>query len=470
MSREILIHLDNVKSKVIDVKAILMLRDELKLRSPNAFYSPAFRARRWDGFIRYVTDTGTFDTGHLPMIINHLKDKGYSIKIRDLRDEYNKGKLAKELEGMTLRPYQLEAVKSIITNKIENTYFPRGIIKAATNAGKNLIIAATIKSMPKDWKFIILLKEKEWYETSLDEIPKLLPGEVGFIDSKKEEWNRVMICMAPTLFSRIPKYKAKLSQFNGCFIDECELSTNKTFKTILGNLYNCILRVGLSGSALLGKLKKDEIKKRELKAYFGDMLFEISNKDLIEMGHSSDVKVIINKGSEVSGMGSYQDEYEQGVVKDKERNRLIIKRINYWVSQEFIPILVIVKRHKHLKILTRRISKKFPRLKVEGVHHETPNRKDIVHKFKEGKIDILIGSHILKRAKNFPLIRVLINASAGDSQEDVLQILGRATRKHESKEYTILEDFMDNGTYLTRHSKHRLKYYKSEGLSISLKY
>ena len=73
---------------------------------------------------------------------------------------------------------------------------------------------------------------------------------------------------------------------------------------------------------------------------------------------------------------------------------------------------------------------------------------------------------IVKRGKNFPLIKYIQNASATDSNETVSQIMGRGERKHESKTKYYLDDFMDEGMYLKRHSKHRKKYYQAEGFTL----
>ena len=68
---------------------------------------------------------------------------------------------------------------------------------------------------------------------------------------------------------------------------------------------------------------------------------------------------------------------------------------------------------------------------------------------------------------NLKLIRTLINAAGGDSWRNVLQIFGRALRKEAGvKEEVNVEDFMDEGRYLKRHSKHRINYYKKEGFPV----
>jgi superfamily II DNA or RNA helicase len=73
---------------------------------------------------------------------------------------------------------------------------------------------------------------------------------------------------------------------------------------------------------------------------------------------------------------------------------------------------------------------------------------------------------IIKRGINLPLIRMLINAAGGDSETNVLQILGRALRKHATKDSVKVVDFYDEGAYLMRHSKHRVKFYKDQKFKV----
>jgi len=443
------------------------LREKFKVKSPGAFFTQAFRSRRWDGYIRYVTEAGYFDTGLLPQVLELVKE----VELEDDRVILKPKKIPKEIQGKVLRPYQRKGVKAILKNEVGGLPFPRGIINAATNAGKNLMMAAILKSYPKEAKGIILMKEQEWYDTTLGELQELLPGEVGYLNSKGEEWNRFMVVMAPTIYSRIDRFKNKLAQFDIVFVDECEMCTNKTFSTILKYLFNAYCRVGLSGTALLSTLKKDLPKNNDLKRYFGEKVFEISNQDLIELGHSTPPFVSINTGNtHIKIAGDYEAEYDRGIVKNKKRNTRIIDRVLYHTKKERFPMLIIAKRHKHLRILYKRISASLSDYHIKMVHHETKDRKQIVKDFTEGKIDILVGSFILKRAKNFPSLKVIINVAGVDSHEDVLQIVGRALRTHESKKVVFIEDFYDIGSYLNRHSNHRVKYYKKQGFKVKENY
>ena len=65
-----------------------------------------------------------------------------------------------------------------------------------------------------------------------------------------------------------------------------------------------------------------------------------------------------------------------------------------------------------------------------------------------------------------PLIKYMVNAAGGDSHINALQLIGRSIRTHQTKEKVYYEDFADIGMYLSRHSKHRYKFYVAEKFKV----
>lgn len=455
-------------------KYLLRLIKDFKIRHRNAYYIRAYMPRGWDGKIKYVSDAGYFPTGLLPKVVKYLKEADKDFEFDDLRRLIEPGKVPLRLGGLEARPYQIEIAEIIRDNYIqginEDLYFPRGILKAATNAGKTFIMAMIAKMFNQ--KTICLINSKELFNDLLKDIPNFLPGKVGQISAKKIEWNDFMICMAPTTKNRIESYHIakKIAEYPICLVDECDLSDNKTYKRVINmGLYNCFVKIGLSGTALMAQ---DKNKNEVIRGYFGEQLHEIRNRELMDKGYSSEVVVKILWGNEDPMEGlDYRTQYDLGIIKNKKRNRKIFKRVKINLKRKRIPALVIVKNHKHIQLLyslfKRKLSKKYS---LDWVHHKRPDRFEVVDRFIKGKIDILIGSLILKRGKNFPLMKYILNGGGGKGIENTLQILGRATRIHKSKKKTYFEDFYDEALYLRRHSKRRIIGYKNEQIKVIEKY
>lgn len=446
------------------------------IRVKGAFFSPAYRRGVWDGKYRFISGTGVFDTGKLPQIISvaagliKAQKRKEDIDIEDERPYITPTKIPKQLNGVKVREYQFNAVKAVKKNKIAGIPFHRGLILAATNAGKTLISAMLHETF--DSKTIFYINSKELFGDAIKEIPKLLPGKVGILASGYNvEWNDFMIAMVQTVRSRKTEVAQELSNYPVVLVDEADLATSKTYKDVISLTYNSFVRLGLTGSGLVDPRKRE--KNEKLRAIFGDVIYTIKNRDLIKMGYSSKVHVEIHKGNTHVKSRSFVIEYEEGIIKNIKRNKYIVDIAEKEVKADRLPLLILTKNHAHVRRLFKRIQKRaeimghpFFGLKIDWVHHKRKERFSVVKRFEAGTLDILVGSYILKRGKNFPLMRSIIHAGAGDSMENVLQVLGRATRKHSSKDSTMLHDFFDMGQFLKRHSKHRLFTYKGEQLPV----
>jgi len=471
------IYIGNNKSRLEgETKWILKLRDHplMAIRAKGAFFSPAFQRRQWDGFIRFISERGYFDTGKLPQVIDILNEWKIKVELWDERERMEPKDLPKKIGPYELREDQRDAALMVAGNVIRSKPtafstipFPRGIIFAATNFGKTLTSAAI--HLMYGSKTIFLLNSKELFNDAVKEMPKMLPGKVGFISSEHGvKWNDFMIVMVQTAKSRIAMVGQRLASYPVVLVDEGDLATSPSYKEVLSYTFNSFVRIALSGSAMVDKRKKE--KNERLRAIFGDIIYEKRNRELMDEGTSAEVYVNILPGNtRVISKGDFTDEYSRGIIGSKERNTMIIRRLKFHLRKGRKPILIMVKNHKHVRILFNRIDKDPELIKysMDWVHHKREDRFDVVGRFERGKLNILVGSYILKRGKNFPWMRVLINGSAGDSMANVLQILGRLTRIHESKEYSIIDDFFDEGFYLKRHSKHRLQVYKNEKLKIN---
>ncbi len=440
-----------------------------KIRNPNAFHIRKFMPRGWDGKFDFIKDTGKFDTGLLDRVLEKAKDLEIEVKLDDNRPMkvLRKAKIrTKFSDGKVLREYQLEAVQSIFNHKIQDILHPRGMLKVATNGGKTIISAGLYKAYKKPTIFV--MNSRELFRDALRDIPAMLGSKVkvGYIGNGngKIVHGDFMICMVKSLQNKSKDKWVKefLAQCQVGLWDECDMAGSKTNKAVVKLLYNCIVRVGLSGTLNATNLKKDILKHWGIEALFGKEIHAITNRKLIDLGVSSEVQVKFLRGNEevIPGL-SFAEEYDQLIIKNKKRNRKIIKRIKYHLSMGRDHQLIILQRHEHIDRVFKMLTKADLGVTIDWVHHTRKDRYKVVDRFKDGKTNILIGSMILKRGKNFPLMNYMMNAGAGKSPENILQLLGRAFRGSNK-----FEDFWDLGKYLKPHSRKRDIYYRNEKLEV----
>ena len=441
-----------------------IIYEAFKVRHPNGFHLRRYMPKGWDGKIEFIRANGKFSTGLLQRVVDKCKELNIEVELVDERE--TDVKLNRKLVTEGLREYQGEALETITTNKIHGIRMPRGTIKAATNAGKTHISAA-IHNQYKT-KTIFLMNSKELYVDARKDMPSLIThGTIGWIDSKEIVWGDFMICMVATTRNRIKSIAHILKDYRALIVDEHDMADNKTNKTVIENLYNTIIRIGLSGTGNVSKLKKDLPKNWRLEGFFGAELYAITNRKLIDMGISSEVEVTFLKGfwgSSKATTGNWMEDMEEFIVKNSDRNKIVLKRSKYHWEQGRKSQLIVAQRKKHILRLYKRFVKHYgPEVKIDWVHSARKERLKITQEFMDGKLDILIGSMIIKRGKNFKKMDYMINAGGGKSPENILQLIGRAFRGCK-----FYEDFLDKGKYLAPHSRKRFIYYKNEKLKVNL--
>lgn len=441
------------------------LYKDFQVKHPAAFHVQRYMPKGWDGKINFMTNAGSIKSGLLQYLVD-LCDK-YKIKYELYDDRIDDIRLKRKYNpDLDMRDYQRDGAIAVIKNEIVGIRWPRGTIKVATNGGKTYM-SADIHNHYQT-KSIFLMNSKELFEDAIADMPKLIThGTVGWISSKEIKWGDFMICMVSTMKNRLPQIIGKLAAYRVLIVDECDMAANKTNKKVIEALYHTVVRVGLSGTINASKLKKDLPKNMTLEGFFGKELYAITNRMLIDKGVSSEVAVKFVRGNtEDTTYGDWMEDMTQLIVNNKKRNRKILKRSAYHWQKGRKNQLIISQRQAHIVKLYKIFKKHYgDTARIEWVHHKRKERFKITKDFMEGKIDILIGSMILKRGKNFKMMDYMCNAGGGKSPENILQLIGRAFRG--CKHY---EDLWDLGLYLKKWSRKRHVYYKNEKLQVTNKY
>lgn len=455
-----------------DLKTLMQMDKDpmFAVKHPNAFFLRRHMQAGWDGKIHYITDRGYFKLGLLDNVVKWLKENNHKIKIQDERPSLPMGTVPEKIGNLKPRPYQAKAIKAVIDNTVLGMPHRVGVINAATNAGKTMICAGIYKAFDRELKALVLINDSDLYEQFREEIPKLVGDDYGCVRGKEKEWNNFTIAMVQTLSRNVRYFQKELYQYDIVLVDEADLADNKTYKTVLQHCINAQIKIGLSGSIYVSNLAKHRVKNENLRAFFGNEIFNISKKEMVDKGHSTNMVIKIIPGSTMPALkGDFQTEYRTNITQNSARHRLCAERMEWNIKYDRLPAIVICQFHEHIENMLKEFKSYFgDKYIIEAVHggYDTKVRKDILTRFRDGKIDILICSYIIKRGKNFPLLRYLMNASSSDSQENIIQIMGRLERKHESKSKAYLDDIYDEGHYLRRHAKHRKQYYLKQKFKV----
>lgn len=441
------------------------LRNYLSVKVQGYQFSKAYKQRRWDGtkcFMAY----GKFPTGLLPLTCNFLEDEGYPFELVDMRENLPTfGEPQTQVGNYTLYDYQQEFVNRIVNSQYRGLAWPRGIIDAATNAGKSLIAAATFASVTGYRKGLFLLPTKDLYDQAVEYYRQFF--DVGEIRSGVYNVREFTVAMLPTLYSMLQAEKdlSELHQVNFLIVDEAHRASAASFGRVINRIpAGC--RIFISGTPLE---LNDKVKNLTIMSLSGPPLGKISNKELIERGvsrkpvihlHQAQVdpdSVLIPKKRE------YQEETEVFIHACEARAAQVADIISLKVGKR---CLVSFSSIAHGELLVAKLRQKMPNARIELTHGKTIERKELLEDFRQGKIDVLVASMILKEGINIPGLDLLFMAQGGISTVTLKQFIGRALRRKEGESEVEVHDFYDYGEYLEEHSKARCRLYKREGFEI----
>lgn len=448
------------------------LYEKYRIKHPNAYYL-RMRNRHFDGYIKYIRENGTFAIGLLPNIYEDLINAGAKVVLIDKRAKLPvTPKPVKRLGEYKLRDLQQEALDAFINNKVGGLPFYIGVMNEATNFGKTLLMAAIHESFSREIRTLVVVADSLLFKQAQEEYKKYLPGEdIQFIQGKNLKFGNFNVAMVQTLSRNIKKLANDIAQCGIALFDEADAADNKTYKEVINNLPNSVVRLGLSGSIYLSKLKKDLLKNNNLRSFFGNEVHATSKEKMMKKGYSTPIIVKVVPGNDISNKSvtyfNYREAYDKLIVFNSKAKEISLERTIYNLKYNRLPAIVVVKYIYHSKELYEFYSAKIGgQYRIERIDHSSKNKDYVLKEFAKGNIDILIITHIVKRGLNLPLATYMQNASGGKSEETILQLMGRMERRSEGKALSYLDDLYYYGQYVESHSRRRKNYYVKAKMKV----
>lgn len=395
-------------------------------------------------------------------------------RLGDLTAAWESGKEAVKhvsLNGITPREEQRAAAASMIAGR-------RGVVTIATNGGKTPVGSLVVKAL--GLKTLWVVERKPLLHQTAEELEGYLGIPVGKIgDGMRRHAPLLTVAMAQSIRPRRKEWLEFLKQFRVVIFDEAHHLSNDTEQAIGRALPNAAFRYAMTGS-----LPKDELKALKIMAQTDCVqLYNITNKELIDAGHSASPKVHLERvrhknvveyyppppGQDYPIKISYMEQYQKLVWNEPRYDRIVAAEASRWVKDMGLSTFIVVDRIKQGESLARLIG--LTGVKVEFLHggHSSTYRLEKVKEFKVGLLPCIVATTIFDEGVNVPRIQTLILAGAGKSSVKLLQRVGRALRRKEGMGENVAHiiDFMHHGEkYSDRHSGERMKIYLREKFDI----
>jgi len=436
-----------------DISSAIALIHECTQAKPHGYqFMPRYKMHQWDGYIRLCKGS-KFPTGLLQSVIDNLREYGiHNLTINSYPiPGYDVDAIQENmLNGVTLRPYQVEAIKTLLA-------YGRGIAKMATNSGKTEVIAAMAKVVPGS-VLVLVTKKDLLYQTS-ERIEMRLGEKVGIIgDDVWKSSNRIVVGMIQTLSKHLDWVHLNAKDTQLAMYDETHhLPSATSEKVMLG--IPAPYRFGFSGTPL----KNDNLADLTLIGATGPVLVDIPNSELIEQGISAEPFIeMYNVDGGVLYMADWQEAYGDCIVGNYTRNTLITKLV---VESAAPSALILVERLEHGQLLHHDIPDS---IFVHG-SSQMEERQSALDQLRAGTGVVVIATPIFDEGVDVPAVNLLVLAGGGKAPIKLLQRIGRGMRRKENDNTLRVIDFVDDtNKYLLKHSLERAKIYEQEGFNVKV--
>lgn len=444
----------------------------LRFRERNYFHSPAYKMKKWDGYVDFFSlATGRFLTGLLPEVKYAIKSLGSEYDVIDKRNPvtFTIGEVTedwlnidkpKNIEPVTLRDYQIDYINQSIRNR-------RGIIHAPTSAGKTNILIGILKAIPKECPIVVLTNSTSLLEQNYDEISKwnIFPKVGRFYGRIKDVQD--ITCITVQSFHLLLDW---LKTVRAVVVDEVHDLMSAKALAFYRSLPKASIRIGMSATPFRYG-EKDKVHKFKVKGNIGPV-FEAKSTDTGKITVKELQERNILSAAECTFY--YIDDpkmphaiYGDAVTYGIAENSYLNEKVVVLLSKIKGRTLLLVERIAH----GDRLQEMYPKaLWVRG-QDTIDTRKQVLEQLRVSNEDIVaIATQKIFNTGVNVFLHNLVNCAAGKAEHAIIQRFGRGLRTAKDKDTLQYYDFYFRiNDYLERHSQMRVDILKKEGHNVIIK-
>jgi superfamily II DNA or RNA helicase len=466
------------------------LEQYFRFQPNNYQFSPAFKNRVWDGWIRiFNAMKPILYVGLFHKLKKFCEDRGYELRAsdhllfgEDIPENYGY-EIAKEINcKFEPRDYQNKYIVDALRDS-------RSLSLSPTSSGKSLIIYLIQQHYFRnyDHRTLIIVPTiglvHQMYGDFVDYgcDPSMMYKIQGGIDK-----NTDAPIVISTWQSLIKLNKDWFSQFKVVLGDEAHLFQAKSLQKIMESLDECYYRHGFTGT-----LKSEESKTHRLvlEGCFGSVRKHVTTKDLMDAGTVADFNIkaiVLSHSAEnrkafkkaISKIDSASKKYpaEREYLVNHEKRNLFIRNL-LWSLKDQNNLVLFDLVEKHGKILEPMLRKDDRQLHFIYGATKGDERERIRHLIENDPIkqhDILASYGVFSTGVNLKKLDNVIFASGSKSEVKVLQSIGRTLRKGNDADKATLYDIADDlsvgaySNYTLTHFRKRVEIYGQEQFAMKI--
>lgn len=471
------------------------LRDYFSFEIEGARFNPRYRYGQWDGRIRLFTYENTLPIGLIKTLGIFAKNMSYSVWIDPRLLE--KEKITKEdidswissLEiysgdnKITPHWYQSEAVFQGIHNR-------RRMLVLPTSAGKSLIACLLSRWYLENYegKVLIIVPTTSLVLQMRDDFIdyRLFPFEAihtMMSGSQKHPGERLITVSTWQSACKMPK--EWFQQYGMVIVDECHKATAKNLQNIVNDMTHCQFKIGMTGSPRDGKCNA-----LQYVGLFGDISRIVSIDRLMDEGQVTKLKIncLFLKYTDDECASIKGKEYAEEIkyITSHGRRNKFVCNLALKLAKKGENVFLMFRNTKHGKMMCEALQKVYDKVYYIDGGVKTTER-DEFKKMAEGETGIIcVASYgVFSTGVSIKNLHHVIFGHPVKESTIVRQSIGRALRKHGSKDIAYVWDIIDllgiktksktakkqysHLNYATKHGLARVRVYNEDKFDYSTK-
>ena len=426
------------------------------------FDNPAYPFSQNKYITKFNKQKLTFRIGMLNSLIRYFDKMGWEYEITDYEYKMPDVVIDERLRGG--RWYQGEAVEAFFRRRY-------GILSVPPRGGKTFIASEILRlflASESQGDFLFIVDNITLFNQAKGDIERYFERyggiDIGEIKAGNIDFShRVTIAMIQTIQStfspRCKDNKKKrdlkkyLNELKFLCVDEIHDNCSDSKLKIYNKAKDLDYLLCLSATPYRSGA---EVQNLKLMEWSGDIIYQITEDDLIRGGVLTEYKVfmmVCEHSSDIDD-ATFAQRREELIYHNKFRNGIICNLINL-LKEMGLKTLVLFQSVEHGQEISRLSGETFISGETSGDGREREKRR-----FLEAEGGVLLASNIFKKGVTLPSVQILINADEGLEDAGTIQRKGRVLGVSDGKNRSLIIDFVDIfDEYFSAHSEARLNVY-----------
>ena len=343
-------------------------------------------------------------------------------------------------DSLAIQPNKMQTAALEQLKKLRATGAQKGLIISATGTGKTYLSAFDVRNFaPK--KMLFVVHREQILKKALQDYRKILGGhedEFGILSGNSKDTNaKYLFATVQTLSSQRYLHEFAKDEFDYILIDEVHRAGANTYQAIL-NYFQPKFLLGMTATPE----RTDNYNIYELFDY--NIAYEIRlqaalEEDMLCPFHYFGVTDYEKDGEVIDDATKLQN------LVSHERVQHIIAKIDYYgFSGDQVRGLMFCSSKDEAYSLSAALNNKGLKTVALTGDHTQAEREEAIRKLNTSELQYILTVDIFNEGIDIPFLNQIVMLRQTQSSIIFIQQLGRGLRKHASKDYVTIIDFIGN--------------------------